>query len=186
MATHSSVLAWRIPGTGEPGGLPSLGSHRVGHDWSDLAAAAKGLQVSRLGLLEEHQTLRLPRHINQRPIGFLFCWRGVSTQETTSELSFTWSPQVSVRKGAPWTSRGWVHNSGCVCIFSSREDPGLSLFLGGSLWFKKGLKTTVLDLLFVCWADKQGLETKCLVKEYPQEANLACCTIFSPPDSAIV
>ena len=40
MATHSSVLAWRIPGTGEPGGLPSLGSHRVRHKWSDLAAAA--------------------------------------------------------------------------------------------------------------------------------------------------
>ena len=40
MATHSSVLAWRIPGTGEPGGLPSTGSHRVRHDWSDLAAAA--------------------------------------------------------------------------------------------------------------------------------------------------
>ena len=39
MATHSSVLAWRIPGMGEPGGLPSTGSHRVGHDWSDLAAA---------------------------------------------------------------------------------------------------------------------------------------------------
>ena len=39
-ATHSSILAWRIPGTGEPGGLPSMGSHRVGHDWSDLAAAA--------------------------------------------------------------------------------------------------------------------------------------------------
>ena len=40
MATQSSVLAWRIPGTGEPDGLPSMGSHRVGHDWSDLAAAA--------------------------------------------------------------------------------------------------------------------------------------------------
>ena len=39
MATHSSVLAWRIPGTVGPGGLPSVGSHRVGHDWSDLAAA---------------------------------------------------------------------------------------------------------------------------------------------------
>ena len=38
MATHSSVLAWRIPGTGEPDGLPSMGSHRVGHDGSDLAA----------------------------------------------------------------------------------------------------------------------------------------------------
>ena len=41
MATHSSVLAWRIPGTGEPGGLPSMGSHRVRHDCSDLAAAAE-------------------------------------------------------------------------------------------------------------------------------------------------
>ena len=39
IATHSSVLAWKIPGTAEPGGLPSMGSHRVGHDWSDLAAA---------------------------------------------------------------------------------------------------------------------------------------------------
>ena len=42
MATHSSVLAWRIPGTGKPGGLPSMGSHRVRHVWSDLAAAAAG------------------------------------------------------------------------------------------------------------------------------------------------
>ena len=39
MATHSSVLAWRIPRMGEPGGLPSMGLHRVEHDWSDLAAA---------------------------------------------------------------------------------------------------------------------------------------------------
>ena len=46
MATHSSVLAWRIPGTGEPGGLPSMGSHRVGHDSSDLAAAAVELLLS--------------------------------------------------------------------------------------------------------------------------------------------
>ena len=37
IASHSSVLAWRIPGTAEPGGLPSMGSHRVRHDWSDLA-----------------------------------------------------------------------------------------------------------------------------------------------------
>ena len=40
MATHSSVLAWRIPGTAEPDGLPSKGSHRVRHDWSNLVAAA--------------------------------------------------------------------------------------------------------------------------------------------------
>ena len=41
VATHSSVPAWRIPGMGEPSGLPSMGSHRFGHDWSDLAAAAQ-------------------------------------------------------------------------------------------------------------------------------------------------
>ena len=40
MATHSSVLAWRTPGMGEPGGLPSMGSHRVRYDWSDLGAVA--------------------------------------------------------------------------------------------------------------------------------------------------
>ena len=42
MATHSSILAWRIPGTGEPGGLPSMGLHRVEHNRSNLAAAAAG------------------------------------------------------------------------------------------------------------------------------------------------
>ena len=41
MATHSSTLAWKIPGTEEPGRLPSLGWHRVGHHWCDLAAAAE-------------------------------------------------------------------------------------------------------------------------------------------------
>ena len=42
MATQSSVLDWRIPGMGEPGGLPSMGLHRVGHDCSNLAEAAEG------------------------------------------------------------------------------------------------------------------------------------------------
>ena len=45
MATHSSILAWRIPGTAQPGGLLSMGSHRVGHDWSDLAAAAAAREI---------------------------------------------------------------------------------------------------------------------------------------------
>ena len=47
MATHSSVLAWRIPGTGEPGGLLSMESHRVGHDWSDLAAAGNNSGIKK-------------------------------------------------------------------------------------------------------------------------------------------
>ena len=47
MATHSSVLAWRIPGMGKPGGLPSMGSHRIRHDWSDLAAATENPGIYR-------------------------------------------------------------------------------------------------------------------------------------------
>ena len=53
MATPSSVLAWRIPGTEEPGGLPSMGSHRVGHDGCDLAAAAAAKDSTKSSLNHE-------------------------------------------------------------------------------------------------------------------------------------
>ena len=53
MATHSSVLAWRIPETEEPGGLPSMGSHRVRHDWSDLAAEAAERKRLKPGMVEQ-------------------------------------------------------------------------------------------------------------------------------------
>ena len=52
MATHSSVLAWRIPGMAEPGGLLSLGSQRVGHDRSDLAAAAAAMKISLMSSIQ--------------------------------------------------------------------------------------------------------------------------------------
>ena len=58
MATHSSVLAWRIPGTREPGGLPSMGSHRVGHDWSDLVAAAAAADLSWRSVILMYYTIR--------------------------------------------------------------------------------------------------------------------------------
>ena len=54
MAPHSSVLAWRIPGMEEPGGLPSMGSHRVGHDWSDAAAPAE-MYVKKKSWTRDHQ-----------------------------------------------------------------------------------------------------------------------------------
>ena len=50
-ATHSSVLAWKIPGRAEPGGLPSMGSHRVGHDWSDVAAYIYDILINTLLLI---------------------------------------------------------------------------------------------------------------------------------------
>ena len=56
MATHSSVLAWRIPGTAEPGGLPSMGSHRVGRDWSDLAAVAAAACTLTLLKMEQRES----------------------------------------------------------------------------------------------------------------------------------
>ena len=65
MATHSSALAWRIPGTEEPGGLPSMGSRRVGHDWRDLAAAA-AVQFSSVQTLSHLWVFSTPWTIAQQ------------------------------------------------------------------------------------------------------------------------
>ena len=62
MATHFSVLAWRIPGTGVPGGLPSMGLHRVGHDCSDLAAAAAAFIKSFFFLNFSDKKIRINRN----------------------------------------------------------------------------------------------------------------------------
>ena len=70
MATHSSVLAWRIPGMGEPGVPPSMGSHRVGHDWSDLAAAAEyitqnaGLDGAQAGIKIAERNINKLRYVD--------------------------------------------------------------------------------------------------------------------------
>ena len=74
MATHSSVLAWRIPGTGEPGGLPFMGSHRVGHGWSDSSSSRRTLNFS------SHRFWTLPSRV------WIFL---VSNRETHSHLFFS-------------------------------------------------------------------------------------------------
>ena len=79
MATHSNVLAWGIPGTGEPGGLPSMGSHRVGHDWSDLAAAAAAIERSKPTLVE--RKIKMP----------LQFYLGRGKNERTLERNQWWS-----------------------------------------------------------------------------------------------
>ena len=76
MATHSSALAWRIPGTGEPGGLPSMGSHRVEHNWSDLAVAAVKIIVLKI---KWDAALKRPQqylaHFSYSGNGNSLCWQ---------------------------------------------------------------------------------------------------------------
>ena len=86
MATHSSVLAWRIPGTGEPGRLPSMGLHRVGHDWSDLAAAAADREISRRSLLVKAQGARKSASSNN------FCSRTPQAPYTLRKRNFPLCP----------------------------------------------------------------------------------------------
>ena len=82
MAAHSSVLTWRIPGTGEPGGLPSMGSHRIGHKWSDLAAAAVPLYPRAPHLLLQAYFLDPSAAFLKIQPSALFCAR--VSQETSS------------------------------------------------------------------------------------------------------
>ena len=84
MATHSSVLAWRIAGTGEPGGLPSMWSHRVGHDWSDLAAALHYVAEVLISVLQTHQA-----HPTLRPLHFCYLCL-ISLAQTFVQLTPTY------------------------------------------------------------------------------------------------
>ena len=102
MATHSSVLAWRIPGMGEPGGLPSMGSHRVGHDWSDLAAAVLS---SKSYLLIKQQFLK-----KERLLVDVFKWRERLDWEGMTEKGSVWWSSYKVYLNSPnieliWTFR---------------------------------------------------------------------------------
>ena len=98
MATHSSVLAWRILGTGEPGRLPSMGSNRVGHDWSVLAAVAAAWCINKFSLFQNTCKEKLNSKIPVLKVvvhdkmqihkGWWLCHRCIiSPHPTSSELS---------------------------------------------------------------------------------------------------
>ena len=99
MATHSSVLAWRIPGTGEPGRQPSLGSQRVGHDWSDAAA-----------VLCLHCCVRAFSSCSERGLPFLALCRLLSV--VGSRLRSTSSWHIGFRSCGVWAHE--------LCLASSR------------------------------------------------------------------
>ena len=74
MATHSSAFAWRISGTVEPGELPSMGSHRLQHDWSDLTPAAVGYGGFSLVFLAKAFNFLLIQTTTFIPFVLIFCW----------------------------------------------------------------------------------------------------------------
>ena len=97
MATHSSILAWRIPGTGEPGGLSSVGSHRVGHDWSDLAADLAAVAVSLGNFAIVHLPTGIPL-VSYCPGIFL----SLRCSKSSWGSSLGWSPQSASKIIAEW------------------------------------------------------------------------------------
>ena len=107
MATHSGVPAWRIPGMGKPGGLLSMGSHRVGHDWSDLAAAAV--------LNPQLETM----HAEKSVLGFFpqSIWRCMITVPSTYTISsfarkwLAWGDDTRVHLAGDFESSDFCHVS---------------------------------------------------------------------------
>ena len=122
MATHSRVLAWRIPGTGKPGGLPCMGSHRAGHDWSDLAS----------GVWKEKPRALL--------VGCkLVCWLdfpgGASGKEPACQCrSCGFDPWV---RKIPWR-KVWQPTP----VFLPGKSHGQRSLAGGRLWSHKESNTT--------------------------------------------
>ena len=124
MATLSSVLAWRIPGTGEPSGLPSMGLHRVGHDWSNLAAAAaaanrKSLTVPTIRRRRWHPTPVLLPGKSHGWGSLVGCspW-GRQESDTTERLHFHFSPSC--------IGEGTGNPLQCSCLENPRD--------GGAWW----------------------------------------------------
>ena len=93
MATHSSILAWRIPGTVEPSGLPSMGSHRVGHDWSNLAAAAPWKKSYN----QTRKHFKKQRHY--------FVNKGPSSQSYAFSSSHVWMWELDYKES--WAPKNW-------------------------------------------------------------------------------
>ena len=115
IATHSSVFAWRIPGTGEPGGLLSMGWHRARHDWRDLAPAAAAASRDLLEFLEGED--------NE--------WQDTKVWEKKSESIHELEKSIP-RKLEKW--RKWVRQSIKVKIWCDKKQ---TLLLGEYLWLVK-------------------------------------------------
>ena len=130
MATHSSVLAWRIPGMGEAGGLPPMGSHRVGHNWSDLAAALKKFHRQSLPspFYSKASCFQASNEQLEIQISELFFKVYCGTHSCNVQKSVYWSTQ----KFTSLSFLGHLHSA----INSNMKSVGL---LGGHRWGHGGI-----------------------------------------------
>ena len=125
MATHSGVLAWRVPGTGEPGGLPSMGLHRVGHDWSDLAAAAAAAaDLFSNKLRNDTQSYFLILVPSIIPCSYVFCSLSVSLQ----------CPALNVWYVSTWRKISLQFSNLCVSSLIIFKELSLFLIFPKILW----------------------------------------------------
>ena len=145
MATHSSVLAWRIPGMGEPGGLLSMGLHRVGHDWSDLAAAAKQVFFELylilyinflLRVFKRNYKMKILLALLMAPHSSTLAWRIPWTEEPGRLQSMG-----SLRVGQDWATSlslfiftHWRRKWQPTPVFLPGESQGRGSLVGCCLW----------------------------------------------------
>ena len=134
MTTHSSVLAWRIPGTGEPNGLPSMGSHRFGHDWSDLTAAGERMGTISGWNIDSHcsyqDSLLKKKNTSQFPVylwsisrilkQFVFWWfcpiLSLLLGERTHWAPHFWKPHLQWKRFLILPDTGcFTRKEGCCC-----------------------------------------------------------------------
>ena len=154
MATLSSTLAWRIPGTGVPGELLSMGSHRVGHDWSDLAAAAadRKIQILEWVVISFSNAWKWKVKVKSFSRIWLLATPWTAAHQAPPSMGFSrqeyWSGVLLPSPGGNWGRfKPWktevnhraTHFSRCLPWGHSSENKpktSLSLQLGGREWME--------------------------------------------------
>ena len=148
MATHSSTLAWRIQGTGEPGRLPCMGSHRVGHDWSHLAAAAAAA-----GRAKKSPLRQLLMYRTDWDAGDGVGRRGHKADKVLPQGTQTNTLKTEKGEGKLETTLLSIQGLCCVRELWSRNgncDRMLWRYLNIAIFFLRGLDLFVLVVTYFC------------------------------------